>query len=298
MTSHLDRLEAESIYILRETAAQFARPVMLYSIGKDSSALVHLARKAFHPARPPFPLLHVDTTWKFREMIAFRDTETRRLGFELIVHVNREGLQAGIGPISHGSRVHTDVMKTQALRQALAAGRYDAAFGGARRDEEGSRAKERVYSHRDRSGAWEPRAQRPELWRICNGRLHEGEHMRVFPLSNWTELDVWEYIRRERIPVVPLYFAQPRPVVSRGGMWIVVDDERLPLEPGEAPVLKQVRFRTLGCYPLTAAVESDAATLDAIVTELAAARTSERAGRLIDADQAGSMERKKRDGYF
>src|SRR5687768_4888556 len=231
--AYLDDLEAESIYILREVAAQFARPVMMYSIGKDSSVLVHLARKAFHPTPPPFPLLHVDTTWKFREMIAFRDAETRRLGLELKVHVNREGLQAGIGPISHGSKVHTDVMKTQALRQALAIGRYDAMIGGARRDEEASRAKERVFSFRDRNCAWDPRGQRPELWRLVNGRVHDGEHMRVFPLSNWTELDVWQYIERERIAVVPLYLAQVRPVVSRNGMWILVDDERLPLAPGE-----------------------------------------------------------------
>ncbi len=296
--AYLDDLEAESIYILREVAAQFARPVMMYSIGKDSSVLVHLARKAFHPTPPPFPLLHVDTTWKFREMIAFRDAETRRLGLELKVYVNRTGLQAGIGPISHGSKVHTDVMKTQALRQALAVGRYDAMIGGARRDEEASRAKERVFSFRDRNCAWDPRGQRPELWRLVNGRVHDGEHMRVFPLSNWTELDVWQYIERERIAVVPLYLAQVRPVVSRNGMWILVDDERLPLAPGEKPVMKKVRFRTLGCYPLTAAVESDAQTVADIVAELTSSKTSERAGRLIDHDQAGSMEQKKREGYF
>ncbi len=296
--AYLDDLEAESIYILREVAAQFARPVMMYSIGKDSSVLVHLARKAFHPTPPPFPLLHVDTTWKFREMIAFRDAETRRLGLELKVYVNRTGLQAGIGPISHGSKVHTDVMKTQALRQALAVGRYDAMIGGARRDEEASRAKERVFSFRDRNCAWDPRGQRPELWRLVNGRVHDGEHMRVFPLSNWTELDVWQYIERERIAVVPLYLAQVRPVVSRNGMWILVDDERLPLAPGEKPVMKKVRFRTLGCYPLTAAVESDAQTVADIVAELTSSKTSERVGRLIDHDQAGSMEQKKREGYF
>lgn len=296
--SHLDQLEAESIHIFREVAAQFERPVLMYSIGKDSSVLVHLLRKAFHPAPPPMPLLHVDTTWKFREMIAFRDAEVRRLGLELRVHINQDGVREGIGPFSHGSKVHTDVMKTQALRQALAAGRYDAVVGGARRDEEASRAKERVFSFRDRNSAWDPRGQRPELWRLYNGRVHDGEHMRVFPLSNWTELDVWEYIERERIPVVPLYFASERPVVWRNGMWILVDDGRLPLGPGEKPALKKVRFRTLGCYPLTAAMESDAASVGAIVNELMRARTSERAGRLIDHDQAGSMEQKKKEGYF
>jgi sulfate adenylyltransferase subunit 2 len=296
--THLDQLEAESIYIYREVAAQFERPVILYSIGKDSSVLIHLARKAFHPAKPPMPLLHVDTTWKFREMIAFRDAEAKRLGFELRVHINAEGVKAGIGPVTHGSKVHTDVMKTQGLRQALAAGRYDAVIGGARRDEEGSRAKERVFSFRDRNSAWDPRGQRPELWKLYNGRLHEGEHMRVFPLSNWTELDVWEYIERERIPVVQLYFARERPVVWRNGQWIMVDDERLPIEAGEQPVMKKVRYRTLGCYPLTAAVESDADSVEAIVEELVQAKTSERAGRLIDHDQAGSMEQKKKEGYF
>ena len=298
MRTHLEALEAESIYILREVAGQFERPVMLYSIGKDSSLLVHLARKAFHPARVPFPLLHVDTTWKFREMIAFRDRETRRLGIELRVHTNREGLAAGVGPFSHGSKVHTDVMKTQALRQALALGRYDAVIGGARRDEEASRAKERVFSFRDRNSGWDPRGQRPELWQIYNGRVHDGEHMRVFPISNWTELDVWQYIERERIPVVPLYLAKPRPVVSRNDAWIMVDDERLPLAPGEKPIEKTVRFRTLGCYPLTAAVESTAQSIADVITELVQSRTSERAGRLIDHDQAGSMEQKKREGYF
>jgi len=264
---HLDALEAESIFIFREVAAQFERPVILYSIGKDSSVLVHLARKAFHPARVPMSLLHVDTTWKFREMIAFRDSEARRIGLDLKVHVNEEGLRAGIGPTTHGSKVHTDVMKTQGLRQALAAGRYDALVGGARRDEEASRAKERIFSFRDRNSAWDPRGQRPELWRLFNGRLHEGEHMRVFPLSNWTELDVWQYISRERIPVVPLYFAKPRPVVKRNGMWIMVDDDRLPLDPDERAEIRQVRFRTLGCYPLTGAVESNAATVEDIVRE-------------------------------
>ena len=298
MLTYLDRLEAESIYIFREVAAQFERPVILYSIGKDSSVLAHLARKAFHPARLPFPLLHVDTTWKFREMVAFRDSEARRLGFELRVHINQEGLRAGIGPVSHGSKTHTDVMKTQALRQVISAGAYDAVIGGARRDEEGSRAKERVFSFRDRNGAWDPRGQRPELWQLYNGRVGEGEHMRIFPLSSWTELDVWEYIRRERIPVVPLYFTKPRPVVSRNGMWILVDDERLPLAPGERPSIKKVRFRTLGCYPLSAAVESVAETVDEIVEELRRIKTSERAGRMIDHDQPGSMEQKKREGYF
>lgn len=296
--SHLDLLEAESIHIYREVAAQFERPVVMYSIGKDSSALIHLLRKAFHPAKAPMPLLHVDTTWKFREMIAFRDAEAARLGLELRVHINQEGLHAGVGPISHGSKAHTDIMKTQALRQVLAAGRHDAVVGGARRDEEGSRAKERVFSFRDRNSAWDPRAQRPELWKLYNGQVHEGEHMRVFPLSNWTELDVWEYIARERIPVVPLYFAKARPVVERNGQWIMVDDERLPLKAGETPRMRQVRFRTLGCYPLTAAIESGADTLEAIVDELTASRTSERAGRLIDHDQAGSMEQKKKEGYF
>ena len=294
----LDELEAESIYILREVAAQFERPVVMYSIGKDSSVLVHLLRKAFYPVVVPMPLLHVDTTWKFREMIAFRDAEVARLGLQLQVHVNREGLQAGIGPLSHGSKVHTDVMKTQALRQALELGRYDALVGGARRDEEASRAKERVFSFRDRSSAWDPRRQRPELWRLYNGRVHDGEHMRVFPLSNWTELDVWHYIARESIPVVPLYFAALRPVVRRGGQWIMRDDERLALAPGEQVTMKRVRFRTLGCYPLTAAVESEATTVEAIVCELRRSRSSERAGRLIDHDQAGSMEQKKREGYF
>ncbi len=295
---HLDQLEAESIYVFREVAAQFERPVILYSIGKDSSVLIHLARKAFYPARPPMPLLHVDTTWKFREMIAFRDAEAKRLGFELRVHVNEEGVRSGIGPFTHGSKIHTDIMKTLALRQALSAGRYDAVIGGARRDEEGSRAKERVFSFRDRNSAWDPRGQRPELWKLYNGRVREGEHMRVFPLSNWTELDVWAYVERERIPVVPLYFAKQRPVVWRNGHWIMVDDEHLPLQPGEKPAMKKVRFRTLGCYPLTAAVESDADTVEAIVEELMRAKTSEHAGRLIDHDQAGSMEQKKKEGYF
>ena len=295
---YLDELESESIYIFREVAAQFERPVILYSIGKDSSVLIHLARKAFFPARPPMPLLHVDTTWKFREMISFRDAEAKRLGLDLKVHINEEGRKAGIGPFSHGSKVHTDVMKTQALLQALSAGQYDAVIGGARRDEEGSRAKERVFSFRDKNSAWDPRGQRPELWNLYNGRLHQGEHMRVFPLSNWTELDVWQYIQREEIPVVPLYFAKERPVVQRQGQWIMVDDSRMPLEPGEKPEIRRVRFRTLGCYPLTAATESDASNIEEIVTELVQAKSSERAGRLIDHDQAGSMEQKKKEGYF
>jgi sulfate adenylyltransferase subunit 2 len=284
--------------VIREVASEAARPVMLYSTGKDSSVMLHLARKAFHPARPPFPLLHVDTTWKFRAMYEFRDRVVRDLGLELIVHVNREGLRQGIGPISHGSAVHTDVMKTQALRQALDQHGFDAAFGGARRDEERSRAKERVCSVRTARHRWDPRRQRPELWRLYNCRTGSGQTLRVFPLSNWTELDVWQYIRREGIPVVPLYFAAERPVVRRQGTWILVDDERLPLGPGEVPARRRVRFRTLGCYPLTGAVESSAETVDAIVAEMLAARTSERQGRLIDHDASGSMERKKQEGYF
>jgi sulfate adenylyltransferase subunit 2 len=273
-------------------------PVMLYSIGKDSSVMLHVALKAFHPAKPPFPLLHVDTTWKFREMIAFRDETARRLGLELIVHVNQDGVKRGISPVASGSQVHTQVMKTEALRQALDLGSYDAAFGGARRDEEKSRAKERIFSHRSVAHAWDPRNQRPELWRLFNTRIREGESMRVFPLSNWTELDVWEYVRVERIPVVPLYFAKVRPVVERSGALIMVDDDRLPLALGETPRMMRVRFRTLGCYPLTGAVESDAETLDDIIAEMRAATTSERQGRLIDTDEAGSMEKKKREGYF
>jgi len=273
-------------------------PVMLYSIGKDSSVMLHVAMKAFFPARPPFPLLHVDTTWKFREMIAFRDETAKRLGLSLKVHINKDGLKRGISPVASGSQVHTQVMKTESLRQALDLGKYDAAFGGARRDEEKSRAKERIFSHRSAAHAWDPRNQRPELWRLFNTRIREGESMRVFPLSNWTELDVWEYIRAENIPVVPLYFAKERPVVERSGALIMVDDDRLPLEPGEAPRMMRVRFRTLGCYPLTGAIESDAASLDAIIDEMRAATTSERQGRLIDTDEAGSMEKKKREGYF
>jgi sulfate adenylyltransferase subunit 2 len=298
LAPHLKRLEAESIHIMREVVAEMHNPVMLYSIGKDSSVMLHVAMKAFHPAKPPFPLLHVDTTWKFREMIAFRDETARRLGLNLIVHINKEGLARGVSPIASGSQVHTQVMKTESLRQALDLGRYDAAFGGARRDEEKSRAKERVFSHRSAAHAWDPRNQRPELWRLFNTRIREGESMRVFPLSNWTELDVWEYVRAEKIPVVPLYFSKPRPVVERSGTLIMVDDDRLPLEPGETPRMRSVRFRTLGCYPLSGAIESQAATLEDIIDEMRAATTSERQGRLIDVDEAGSMEKKKREGYF
>jgi sulfate adenylyltransferase subunit 2 len=295
---HLRRLEAESIAILREVAAEFRNPVLMYSIGKDSSVLLHLARKAFHPAKPPFPLLHIDTTWKFREMIAFRDATARELGLDLIVHTNPDGLARGISPVASGSVLHTEIMKTEALKQALDKYGFDAALGGARRDEEKSRAKERVFSCRGPGHVWEPRRQRPELWSLYNTRLAPGETMRVFPLSNWTELDVWEYIAGENIPVVPLYFAKMRPVVNRDGTWIMVDDGRLPLHPGEVPRVRMVRFRTLGCYPLTGAVESDAATVADITAELRAARTSERQGRLIDTDDTASMERKKKQGYF
>jgi sulfate adenylyltransferase subunit 2 len=295
---HLKRLEAESIEIMREVVASFQKPVMLYSIGKDSSVMLHLAIKAFHPAKLPFPLLHVDTTWKFREMISFRDQTARRLGLDLIVHVNRDGLAQGINPVSSGSSLHTQVMKTEALKQALDHWGFDAAFGGARRDEEKSRAKERIFSFRSVGHAWDPRNQRPELWNLFNTRIRPGESIRVFPLSNWTELDVWHYIRRESIPVVPLYFAKPRPVVRRSGALIMVDDDRLPLEPDETPQLLTVRFRTLGCYPLSGAIESDADTLDAILAEMSSARVSERQGRLIDSDEAASMEKKKREGYF
>ncbi len=283
---------------MREVVAEMHNPVMLYSIGKDSSVMLRVAMKAFHPAKPPFPLLHVDTTWKFREMIAFRDETARRLGLKLIVHVNKDGLRRGVSPIASGSQVHTQVMKTEALRQALDIGRFDAAFGGARRDEEKSRAKERIFSHRSVAHAWDPRNQRPELWRLFNTRIREGESMRVFPLSNWTELDVWEYVRAERIPVVPLYFSKVRPVVERSGALIMVDDDRLPLDPGETPRMLRVRFRTLGCYPLTGAIESDAETLDDIIAEMRLATTSERQGRLIDTDESASMEKKKREGYF
>ena len=296
--THLQRLEAESLHILREVVAEARRPVLLYSIGKDSSVLLHLALKAFHPSRPPFPLLHIDTGWKFREMLAFRDRRAAELGLQLIVHRNEEGIRQGIGPISHGSEVHTEWMKTQALKQALDAGGFDAAFGGARRDEEQSRAKERILSVRGPGHRWDPKNQRPELWNLYNGRVRPGESIRAFPLSNWTELDVWHYIRRERIPVVPLYFAAPRPVVERDGLLIQVDDERLPLRKGERPQKRMVRFRTLGCYPLTGAIESRAQDLEGILEEMASARCSERQGRLIDRDANASMEKKKREGYF
>jgi sulfate adenylyltransferase subunit 2 len=295
---HLDRLESDSIDIFREAAAESERPVLLYSIGKDSSVLLHLARKAFYPSRPPFPLLHVDTTWKFREMIEFRDATVERLGLELIVHRNPECVALGINPFDHGSARHTDLWKTQGLRQALDKHRFDLAFGGARRDEEASRAKERVFSFRTAQHRWDPKNQRPELWRLYNTRVAQGESIRVFPLSNWTELDVWRYIDRERIPVVPLYFAAPRPVVDRDGTLIMVDDGRMPLRDGESPALEVVRFRTLGCYPLTGAVRSTAAGVPDIVEEMRTATTSERQGRVIDHDQSGSMERKKQEGYF
>jgi sulfate adenylyltransferase subunit 2 len=296
--THLQRLEAESIFIMREVLAESRNPVMLYSIGKDSSVMLHLAMKAFHPSKPPFPLLHIDTTWKFREMIEFRDNRARELGLDLIVHINPEGVEQGVGPISHGSQVHTDVMKTQALKQALDKYGFDAAFGGARRDEEKSRAKERVFSFRDAQHRWDPKNQRPELWHLYNGRVRKGESIRVFPLSNWTELDIWQYIYLENIPIVPLYFAKERPVVRRDGMLILVDDDRLPLHPGERPDMRMVRFRTLGCYPLTGAIESTAADLPSIIQEMLVARTSERQGRAIDHDDAASMEKKKQEGYF
>jgi len=296
--SHLQQLEAESIHIMREVAAQFRNPVMMYSIGKDSSVMMHLAMKAFHPARPPFPFLHIDTGWKFRDMIAFRDRRARELGLEMIVHTNPEGLAAGVNPFTHGSAVHTDVMKTQALKQALDKYGFDAAFGGARRDEEKSRAKERIFSFRSASHRWDPKNQRPELWNLYNGRVRKGESIRVFPLSNWTEMDIWQYIYLENIPVVPLYFAAPRPVVERDGALIMVDDDRMPLRSGERPQDKVVRFRTLGCYPLTGAVESTATTLREVIAEMVLATTSERQGRMIDHDQAASMEMKKQEGYF
>jgi sulfate adenylyltransferase subunit 2 len=297
-TSHLQRLEAESIYILREVAADFRNPVMLYSIGKDSSVLLHLAMKAFYPGKPPFPLLHVDTTWKFREMIAFRDQRVRELGLDLLIHVNADGISQGVGPFSHGSARHTDVMKTEALRQALDHYGFDAAIGGARRDEEKSRAKERIFSHRSTAHRWDPKNQRPELWNLYNTLLASGESMRVFPLSNWTELDVWEYILLENIPIVPLYLAAKRPVVERDGALIMVDDNRMPLHAGEQPQWRSVRFRTLGCYPLTGAMPSTATTLPAVIEEMMVSRTSERQGRMIDRDSAASMERKKAEGYF
>jgi len=296
--THLKQLEAESIHIIREVAAEFENPVMLYSIGKDSAVMLHLAVKAFFPGKPPFPLMHIDTTWKFREMIEFRDRMAQKLGLDLIVHINEEGVRQGIGPFTHGSKKHTDIMKTEALKQGLDKYKFDAAFGGARRDEEKSRAKERVYSFRDRHHRWDPKNQRPELWNLFNGKINKGESIRVFPLSNWTELDVWQYIYLEDIPIVPLYYAKERPVVERDGVLIMVDDERMPLEPGEQPKMMKVRFRTLGCYPLTGAVESEADTLPAIIQEMLLTRTSERQGRVIDHDQAGSMEEKKKEGYF
>jgi sulfate adenylyltransferase subunit 2 len=296
--NHLAELEAESIYIMREVVAQCAKPVMLYSIGKDSSVMLHLAMKAFWPSKPPFPLLHIDTTWKFREMIAFRDRRTAELGLDLIVHINQDGLRAGMGPFTHGSAAYTEVMKTEALKQALDKYGFDAALGGARRDEEKSRAKERVFSFRTAAHRWDPRNQRPELWNLYNGRVQKGESIRVFPLSNWTEIDVWQYILIENIPVVPLYFAKERPVVERSGCLIMVDDERMPLLPGEQIQLRRIRFRTLGCYPLTGAIESHAATVPEIIRETVAAKTSERRSRVIDHDQDASMERKKQTGYF
>ena len=298
LTAHLARLEAEAIYILREAAAEFQRPTILYSIGKDSSVLLHLAIKAFKPCRMPFSLLHVDTTWKFRDMIAFRDATAQRLGLNLIVHVNEDGLKAGVNPIASGSALHTHIMKTVALKQALDRHGIDAAIGGARRDEEKSRAKERVFSLRSAGHGWNPRQQRPELWNLFNTRLGPGETMRIFPLSDWTELDVWEYIAAENIPVVPLYFAAQRPVVERNGSWILVDDERLPLRSDEAPQMRLIRFRTLGCYPLSGGIESNAATVEDILAELRSSRFSERQGRIIDHDETASMERKKREGYF
>ncbi|MEI5639827.1 MULTISPECIES: sulfate adenylyltransferase subunit CysD [unclassified Pseudoalteromonas] len=296
--THLQQLEAESIKIIREVAAEFENPVMLYSIGKDSSVLLHLARKAFYPAKIPFPLLHVDTDWKFREMIEFRDRLAKEYNFELIVHKNPEGLAMGVGPFTHGSATHTDIMKTQSLKQALDKYGFDAAFGGARRDEEKSRAKERVYSFRDKHHRWDPKNQRPELWNNYNGQINAGESIRVFPLSNWTELDIWQYIYQENIEIVPLYLSKPRPVVERNGTLIMVDDDRMPLHEGEVPEMKSVRFRTLGCYPLTGAVESEADSLTGIIEEMLLSTSSEREGRVIDHDSAGSMEKKKREGYF
>jgi sulfate adenylyltransferase subunit 2 len=296
--THLKELEAESIHIIREVAAEFERPVMLYSVGKDSAVMLHLTMKAFYPGKPPFPMMHVDTTWKFKEMIEFRDYMVNKLGLDLIVHVNQDGIDQGIGPFTHGSKKHTDVMKTDGLKQALDKYQFDAAFGGARRDEEKSRAKERVYSFRDKNHRWDPKNQRPELWNIYNGKIDKGESIRVFPLSNWTELDIWQYIHLENIPIVPLYFAKERPVVNRDSMLIMVDDERMPIGADEKIEMKKVRFRTLGCYPLTGAVESEATTLPEIIQEMLLTTTSERQGRLIDHDQAGSMEQKKREGYF
>lgn len=296
--THLRQLEAESIHIFREVASEFEKPVMLYSIGKDSSVLLHLARKAFYPSPIPFPLLHVDTTWKFREMIEFREKIIKEYNLDLLVHINPDGVEQGVGPFTHGSALHTDIMKTEGLKQALNQYKFDAAFGGARRDEEASRAKERIFSFRTETHRWDPKNQRPELWNTYNARVKPGESIRAFPLSNWTELDIWQYIYLENIPIVPLYFAKERPVVDREGMLIMVDDDRMPLNDGEIPEMKSVRFRTLGCYPLTGAVESTAATLPEIIQEMLVARTSERQGRLIDKDQSGSMERKKQEGYF
>ena len=298
LSAHLKRLEAESIGILREVAAEFRNPVMLYSIGKDSGVMLHLAMKAFYPSKPPFPLLHVDTLWKFRDMIRHRDSIVERYGMKLLVHTNPEGVARGINPIASGSQLHTQVMKTEALKQALDKWEFDAAFGGARRDEEKSRAKERVFSFRSAGHVWDPRNQRPELWNLYNTRIAKGETIRVFPLSNWTELDIWQYTRAEDIPVVPLYFAASRPVVKRDGLLIMRDDDRMPLLPGEVEEIRKVRFRSLGCYPLSAALESEAETLDDIIAEMMATRTSERSGRLIDSDEAASMEKKKREGYF
>ncbi len=296
--THLKQLEAESIHIMREVVAEFENPAMLYSVGKDSAVMLHLAVKAFHPAKLPFPLLHVDTTWKFKEMIEFRDQRAKELGFELLVHVNQDGIDQGIGPFSHGSAVHTDVMKTQGLKQALNKYKFDAVFGGARRDEEKSRAKERIYSFRDKNHRWDPKNQRPELWNVYNSRVHKGESIRVFPLSNWTELDIWQYIYLEQIPIVPLYYAAKRPVVVKDGVKIMVDDDRMPIEEGEEIIEEMVRFRTLGCYPLTGAVQSAATTLPEIIQEMLLTKTSERQGRVIDNDSAGSMEKKKIEGYF
>jgi sulfate adenylyltransferase subunit 2 len=296
--THLKQLEAESIHIIREVAAEFDKPVMLYSVGKDSTVMLHLAMKAFAPGKLPFPLMHVDTTWKFKEMIKFRDEYTKKLGVDLIVYINQAGVDAGIGPFTHGSSKHTDVMKTEGLKQALDKYQFNAVFGGARRDEEKSRAKERVYSFRDKNHHWDPKNQRPELWNIYNSELNKGEEIRVFPLSNWTELDIWQYIHLESIPIVPLYYAAERPIVWRDGIMVLVDDDRIPMEPGEEPEMKMVRFRTLGCYPLTGAVESKATTLPGIIQEMLLATTSERQGRLIDSDSAGSMEKKKIEGYF
>ena len=296
--THLKQLEAESIHIMREVAAEFDNPVMLYSIGKDSAVMLHLAIKAFFPGKPPFPLMHVDTTWKFKEMIEFREKQRKEMGLDMIVHINQEGVKQGVGPFTHGSEKHTDIMKTQALKQALTKYKFDAAFGGARRDEEKSRAKERVFSFRDKNHIWDPKNQRPELWNICNGKINLGESIRVFPLSNWTELDIWQYIHISKIDIVPLYFAKKRPIVNIDGTNILVDDDRIPIQNNQKIEWKSVRFRTLGCYPLTGAIESDATTLPEIIQEMLLTKSSERQGRLIDSDQIGSMEEKKRKGYF